>query len=247
MKINISIIMATLNSEKYVRQAIESIMRQEIEEIEIIVVDGGSEDRTIEIINEFNSEKIKIIEGKDSGIAEAWNKGVRVARGELIGMLNSDDFYEINVLKKVIEQIGGSGEPVIGYGNVSMIDDSGKIIKQVKGEKRSKIRLLNGFGFMHTSVIINRQAFDLIGPFNEKIRVAIDTDWLLRCVFRQVKFQKISNHVYMRTGGISENYKYTGMGEYADALLRNGYSEKHMVLFYVFRALGHLFKLLKFK
>jgi len=51
----------------------------------------------------------------------------------------------------------------------------------------------------------------------------------------------------MRTGGISENYKYTGMGEYADALIRNGYSEKHMVLFYVFRALGHLFKLLKLK
>jgi len=96
-------------------------------------------------------------------------------------------------------------------------------------------------------VIINRQAYDLIGPFNEKIRVAIDTDWLLRCIFHKIKFQKISNHVYMRTGGMSEINKYTGMGEYADALLRNGYSENHMVLFYIFRALGHLFKILKFK
>ena len=137
--------------------------------------------------------------------------------------------------------------PVIGYGNVTMIDGSGNIVKQVIGKKRSKIELLNGFGFMHTSVIINRQAYDLIGPFNEKIRVAIDTDWLLRCIFHKIKFQKISNHVYMRTGGMSEINKYTGMGEYADALLRTGYSENHMVLFYIFRALGHLFKILKFK
>ena len=247
MKINISIIMATLNSEKFVRQAIESIIDQGIEALEIIVVDGGSKDRTIDIINEFNSDKIKIIQGKDSGIAEAWNIGVRIARGELIGMLNSDDFYGINVLKKVIEQIGGSRVPVIGYGNVTMIDDSGNIFKQVIGKKRSKIGLLNGFGFMHTSVIINRQAYDLIGPFNEKIRVAIDTDWLLRGIFHKVKFQKISTNVYMRTGGMSEINKYTGMGEYADALLRNGYSENHMVLFYIFRALGHLFKILKLK
>ena len=232
MKIKISIIMATLNSEKFVQQAIESIIDQGIEALEIIVVDGGSKDRTVEIIN---------------GIAEAWNIGVRIARGELIGMLNSDDFYGINVLKKVIEQIGGSGVPVIGYGNVTMIDGSGNIVKQVIGKKRSKIELLNGFGFMHTSVIFNRQAYDLIGPFNEKIRVAIDTDWLLRCIFHKVKFQKISNHVYMRTGGMSEINKYTGMGEYADALLRNGYSENHMVLFYIFRVLGHLFKILKFK
>jgi glycosyltransferase involved in cell wall biosynthesis len=98
MKINISIIMATLNSEKFVQQAIESIIDQGIEALEIIVVDGGSKDRTIDIINEFKSDKIKIIQGKDSGIAEAWNKGVNIARGELIGMLNSDDFYGINVL-----------------------------------------------------------------------------------------------------------------------------------------------------
>jgi len=247
MKINISIIMATLNSEKFIKQSIESIIDQGIEALEIIVVDGGSKDRTVEIIKEFNSDKIKIIQGKDSGIAEAWNKGVNIARGELIGMLNSDDFYGINVLKKVIVEIGGSRVPIIGYGNVTMIDDSGNIFKQVIGKKRSKIGLLNGFGFMHTSVIINRQAYDLIGPFNEKIRVAIDTDWLLRCIFHKIKFQKISNHVYMRTGGMSEINKYTGMGEYADALLRNGYSENHMVLFYIFRALGHLFKILKFK
>jgi len=133
--INISIIMATLNSEKFVHQAIKSIIDQEIDELEIIVVDGGSIDSTIDIVNKFNSNNIKIIQGKDSGIAEAWNKGVRIARGELIGMLNSDDFYGLNVLKEVIKQIGGSGEPVIGYGNVSMIDGSGNVSKKIIGKK----------------------------------------------------------------------------------------------------------------
>ena len=245
--IKISIIVATLNSERFVYQAIKSILNQEIEELEIIVVDGGSTDSTIEVIKSVESSKIKMIQGKDSGIAEAWNKGVKVARGELIGMLNSDDFYDAGVLKKVLNQLEGSEGPVIGYGNVTMIDASGNIYKEIAGKNRSKIGLLNGFGFMHTSVIINRQAYDKVGPFNQKIRVAIDTDWLLRCISKKIIFKKTRNHVYMRQGGVSEINKYTGLGEYADALLRNGYNERHMILFYLFRFIGHMFKLFKFK
>lgn len=247
MRINISIIMATLNSEKYVYKAIKSIVDQEVEDLEIIVVDGGSTDDTLNIINKFKFNKIKIIQGMDSGIAEAWNKGVKIARGELIGMLNSDDFYDDGVLKEVIKQIGSIKGPVIGYGNVTMIDSSGIVTNKIIGKKRSKIGLLNGFGFMHTSVIINRQAYDQIGPFNQKIRIGIDTDWLLRAISQKIKFKKISNHVYMRHGGMSDINKYTGMGEYADALMRNGYSEKHMILFFIFRIVGHVQKLLKFK
>ncbi len=244
--IKISIIMATLNSEKHVYAAIKSIVDQEVEDLEIIVVDGGSTDDTLNIINKFKLNHI-IIQGIDSGIAEAWNKGVKIARGELIGMLNSDDYYDDGVLKAVIKEIGGIKGPVIGYGNVTMIDSSGMVTKKIIGNKRSKIGLLNGFGFMHTSVIINRQAFDQIGPFNQKIRVGIDTDWLLRAISQKIKFKKISNHVYMRQGGMSDMNKYTGMGEYADALMRNGYSEKYMILFFIFRIVGHVHKLLKFK
>jgi glycosyltransferase involved in cell wall biosynthesis len=242
-----SIIMATLNSEKYISQAIKSVLNQDVEDLEIILVDGGSTDKTLEIANKIESTKIKIIQGKDSGIAEAWNKGMKIASGELIGMLNSDDFYDKGVIKKVINQIGGSDGPIIGYGDVTMIDQSGGVIRKVIGKNRNKIGLLNGFGFMHTSVIINRQAYERVGPFDQKIRVAIDTDWLLRCVTQKIKFEKIPNHVFMRQGGISDINKYTGMGEYADALVRNGYGQKHMVLFYFFRMLGHMYKLIKLK
>ena len=245
MMIKISIIMATLNSERFVYQAIKSILNQEIEELEIIVVDGGSTDGTIDIINKFQSNKIIIIQGRDSGIAEAWNKGVKIAQGELIGMLNSDDFYDVGVLKEVIKQLEGLDDPVIGYGNVTMIDASGKVYKEIEGKNRSKLGLLNGFGFKHTSVIINRKAYDKVGPFDQKIRVAIDTDWLLRCITKNIKFKKVRTHVYMRQGGLSEVNKYTGMGEYADALLRNGYNERHMILFYMFRVIGHMRKLIK--
>lgn len=243
----ISIIMATLNSEKYVAQAITSVLDQDIEELEIIIVDGGSTDGTLEIVNRIESNKIKIVMGKDSGIAEAWNKGMKIASGELIGMLNSDDYYDNGVLTKVIKQIGGTEVPIIGYGDVTMIEPSGKVIREVIGRNRTKIALLNGFGFMHTSVIINRKAYDRVGPFNQKIRIAIDTDWLLRCVSHNIIFKKISNHVYMRQGGISEINKYAGMGEYADALMRNGYNQKYMILFFLFRLLGHVYKLVKLK
>ena len=247
MKIQISIIVATLNSEKHVYQTIMSALDHNIDEMEVIVVDGGSTDKTLKIIKELKNDKLVIIEGKDTGIAEAWNKGLKIAKGCLIAMLNSDDYYKRGVLNEVIDQFNGITVPVIGYGNVSMIDSSGDIVEEIIGKSRTKIGLLNGFGFMHTSVICNRLAYDKIGSFNQKLRVAIDTEWLLRGISSKVTFMKISNHVYMRKGGLSAINNYTGMGEYADALLRNGYGEKHMMLFFIYRAVGHILKVTKLR
>jgi hypothetical protein len=77
-----------------------------------------------------------------------------------------------------------------------------------------------------------------VGFFNSAIKVAVDTDWLLRATSIGINFKKIPSITYMRSGGISDIYRYTGMGEYADALIRNGYSEVHILIFLLLRLLG---------
>ncbi len=110
---------------------------------------------------------------------------------------------------------------------------------------RGKLALLNGFGFLHPSVFFNRKVLEINGLFNPKISVAMDVDWLLRAIQNKIHFEKIPSHTYMLIGGFSHVNKYTGMGEYMDALGRNGYSKIHMFLFLVLRSAGTFLKVIK--
>ena len=134
---------------------------------------------------------------------------------------------------------------MIVFGDVVLVDQKSNVCRNVIGKLKTKFWLLNGFGFLHPSVFFNKKALDKIGRFNPRIQVAIDTDWLLRAESLGIKMIKIPSLVYMQSGGLSDTYCYTGMGEYADALLRNGYNERHMILFYMFRVIGHMRKLIK--
>ena len=240
--IYVSIIVATYNSERYILSALQSIVEQDIDDLEIIVADGGSTDRTIELIKAENIKHIKIISEPDRGIGDAWNKGLKLCSGSIIGILNSDDYYAKETLKNVLPYFDGQEEPLIGFGDLILIDSQTQVSRRVIGRKRGKFALLNGFGFGHPTVFFNRKALDKIGYFNPRISVAVDTDWLLRAVSIGIEFKKVSSLVYMRTGGISHANKHTGMGEYADALVRNGYSEFQMLMFFMFRFLGKVRK-----
>ena len=194
----------------------------------------------VNIIHKYDLPNLKIISEPDKGIGDAWNKGLRHSSGEIIGILNSDDYYEQNILQGIGDFFLEVNEPLIGFGNVMLINQKDGARKLFVGRVRSKLGLLNGFGFLHPSVFFNRQAFQQVGFFNPRIRVAVDTDWLLRAVSLGVAFKKIPSLTYMRTGGVSDVNRYTGMGEYADALVRNGYSDVQMLLFFLLRFLGKL-------
>lgn len=239
-KPKISIIVASLNSEKTIEQTIISIKHQGYDRVEVVVVDGGSSDSTISLIRAQNLPDIKIISEPDKGIGDAWNKGLRLCSGDIIGILNSDDYYDENIFQEISNSFLNVDEPHIGFGNVILVNPEDQSSKFVSGKVRGKLGLLNGFGFLHPSVFFNRQALKKVGFFNAHIRIAVDTDWLLRAVSLGITFKKIPSLTYMRAGGISDVNRYTGMGEYADALVRNGYSDVQMLLFFMFRFLGKL-------
>jgi len=96
----ISIITVVLNGEKFLEGAIKSVLSQTYQNFEYIIIDGGSYDRSIEIIKKYANEKTFWISEPDKGISDAFNKGISKARGEVIGLLNYDDWYEKNTLEK---------------------------------------------------------------------------------------------------------------------------------------------------
>lgn len=237
----ITIIIACLNSGKTIERAIYSVIAQNYKSVEVVVVDGCSVDETVKLVESLREKiDIKIISEPDRGIGDAWNKGLRILSGDIIGILGSDDAYGENVFQKISEYFCLAEEPIIGFGDVVLINQDSSVRRTIIGKLRGKFWLLNGFGFLHPSVFFNRKALDTVGVFNPRIQVAIDTDWLLRAESLGVKMLKIPSLVYMQSGGVSDSYCYTGMGEYADALVRNGYSEFQMIIFFLFRFLGKL-------
>lgn len=243
----ITIILACLNSERTIEDAIISIKNQKYNPIEVIIADGGSTDNTIKIIRKYDLPNLKIISEPDKGIGDAWNKGLRLSSGDIIGILNSDDYYEQNIFQGIGDLFLKAEGPFIGFGDVMLVNEKDNTRKLVVGRLRGKLGLLNGFGFLHPSVFFNRQALERVGFFNPRICVAVDTDWLLRAVSLGIAFNKIPSLTYMRTGGVSDVNRYTGMGEYADALVRNGYSDVQMLMFFTLRFLGKLRSLMRWR
>jgi len=243
--IKVSIIVASLNSEKNIDNAILSLQKQAYDNLEIIFVDGGSTDKTTDLIRKHNLKNSILISEPDRGIGDAWNKGLRICTGNIIGILNSDDYYDEGILVNVVAAFEDVKMPLIGFGDVTLFDSSKNTEKMIMGKMRGKLGLLNGFGFLHPSVFFNRKALEVNGLFNPRVSVAVDTDWLLRAITKKITFKKIPSHTYMLAGGHSHANIFTGMGEYMDSLVRNGYSKLHIFIFLALRVVGSFIRILK--
>ena len=110
----------------------------------------------------------------DNGIGDAWNKGLKLCRGDIIGILNSDDYYEENIFNDINRSFLKNNKPLIGYGDVILIDDRTKSKKVIKGKIKSRLGLLNGFGFLHPSVFFNKKA---LKKFDSNLKWLVDVDW----------------------------------------------------------------------
>lgn len=206
----ISIITATYNSGKTLRDTIESVLRQSYTDYEYIVKDGGSKDDTLEIVKAYApkfGDKIKAISEPDQGIYDAMNKGIQMATGDVIGILNSDDFYTSADALQVIADTFANNDIDATYGDIHFVndDDLSKCVRYYSSAifRRSFMR----FGLMpaHPSFYCKKTAYEKYGVFDTSYKVAADFENLLRLIYvGNIKTKYIKkDFVTMRMGGAS--------------------------------------------
>jgi glycosyltransferase involved in cell wall biosynthesis len=200
-KILVSIITVCRNSEKTIAQTIESVLNQTYSHLEYIIIDGASTDRTIEIIKRYESKfkgRMRWISEQDAGMYDAMNKGIALAAGELIGILNADDWYEDDSIKKIIEAHRKYGD-VIFYGIARYIENDKELML-----KTTNYQFLDREMLPHPTCFVPKNIYQRYGGYNVQCQIAADYELLLRFYFQGVRFVQIDEVLAnFRTGGIT--------------------------------------------
>lgn len=220
----ISIITVCYNSQDTIRDTLESVLSQTYENYEYLIIDGKSTDSTLNIIKEYEKKfdgKLKYVSEKDNGLYDAMNKGIKMASGDIIGIINSDDILaHKNVFRKVIDKIKDNDGV---YSNLLMLDENlEKTYRLFKSKKMSK-KL--GWHPPHPTLYIKKEVYGKYGYFDINYKIAADLDFMLRIINNDVKLKYINDYfVYMRAGGASTNGLkgyYKNFKESYDVLKKN--------------------------
>jgi len=201
----ISIITAAYNSEKTIRHTLESVKNQTYKDIEHIIIDGASKDNTLAIVAEYPHIN-KIISEKDKGIYDAMNKGIQIATGDVIGILNSDDLYQDStVIQQVLDQFIQDENLDIVYGDLVYVksDNVHNVVRNWKSNTYYKNFFEEGNVPPHPSLFVRKKVYEVAGLFNLDFKLAADYEFMLR-IFKKHNFKsKYINKfiVKMRLGG----------------------------------------------
>lgn len=203
----LTIITATYNSSSTLRDTIESVLAQTYKDIEYIIVDGASKDNTLEIAREYEPQfegKMRIISEPDKGIYDAMNKGIAAATGDVVGILNSDDFYIDNgVLEDIINSFDDTLDAV--YGNLYIVDpnDLNRCIRDRKSSPYKSFR--TGWHPPHPTFFVRKEIYDKYGCFNIELKIAADYDLMARFIeVYKISTLYINRYIVkMRAGGAS--------------------------------------------
>lgn len=203
----ISIITATYNSAKTVRDTIESVVGQTYKNIEYIIIDGASKDNTLEIVNGYSNHITKVISEPDKGIYDAMNKGIAVATGDVIGILNSDDFFtDSKVIERVVEAFSKDSIDAV-YGDIHFVndDDLTKCVRYYSSKIFRPALMRLGFMPAHPSFYVRKECYERYGIFKLNYKIGADFELLLRFIFvNKIRIKYLNfDFVTMRTGGVS--------------------------------------------
>ncbi len=177
--VKISIITACYNNEQTIKKTLESVASQTHDNIEHIIIDGKSTDKTLDIIAQFPHVS-KIVSEKDEGIYDALNKGLKEATGDIIGFLHSDDtFMSKDVLTDVAKAFEQDNSIDGIYGDIQFVNETGKVVRHYSSKKFQFSDFAKGKMPAHTSFFARKKVYDAF-PFDTNYRIAADFDQMLR-------------------------------------------------------------------
>jgi len=206
--VKITVVTPCFNSEHTIRETLESVSRQSHPHVEHIVVDGGSKDGTLAIVKEF--PHIKWISERDEGHYHAMNKGIAVATGEAIAILNADDCYCDGILAKVAKALGEHPEWDALFGDIIFVDGNGKEIFRREEACWDAQIVRFGYGVAnHQALFVRKRTYDQLGPLRHKdFKNCCDYDFLMRLAHRKCRVGHIREYVV--------RYRYHAFGQSAD-------------------------------
>lgn len=194
----ISIITPSYNQGHFIEQTIQSVLQQDYTNLEYIIIDGGSTDNTVEIINRYESQIAYWISEKDNGQTHAINKGLARATGEIIAYINSDDYYLPGTFSKVAEAFQNSPEIDLLHGRCRYVNEGGGKIGEQFGDIQSFEEIIDLWGvwwqkrqFVQPEVFWSQRITDRVGMFNEALHYVMDYDYWCRILKAGGKVKRI--------------------------------------------------------
>lgn len=211
----ISVITATLNSAAVITSALQSILDQTYAHVEHIIVDGGSTDATVEIIQSYRERyaargfALKILSGHDNGIYDAMSKGVTAASGDVIGILNSDDFFtSVHELDAIADAFLTDKQLEAVYADVNYVrpNDEQRIVRHYPSKSFRPWKMLLGMQPPHPSFYCRKEVYVRFGTYDSRYRIAGDFEFFVRCLYKgHIRTLRLDRTIVtMRTGGTSD-------------------------------------------
>lgn len=203
--LKISIVTVVLNREATIKDCMDSIYKQDYGSIEHIIIDGLSTDATLDIIKKNKTEKTKLFSEKDNGLYDAMNKGLKLATGDIVGILNSDDIYTNSQCISQIAEIFEKEDIDCLYGNIEYVDqfDTEKTVRFWKSTPFKPGSFKKGWHPPHPSFFVKKDVYEKYGYFNTDLELSADFELMLRFIERfQIKSFYFNNTIVkMRLGG----------------------------------------------
>ena len=243
----ISIITISYNSIKTISNTIKSVINQKYENIEYLIIDGGSTDGTVQVLNEYSKSIFKIVSEKDNGIYDAMSKGINLATGEIVGFLNSDDFYiNNNILTRVANIF--IKDPLLDacYADLLYTDklDTSRIVRYWKSKKFIPGAFAKGWCPPHPTFFLRRSVFERFGYFDPNYHIAADVELMMRLLeIKNIRVRYVPElWVKMRMGGVTNRNLKNIWNQNQEVLraLRSHRLPTNIILFFLFKIFRRL-------
>lgn len=198
-----SIITVCYNSARTIERCINSVRRQNYEDYEHIIIDGGSSDGTRNILERYDDRRVRVVSEQDAGIYDAMNKGIALATGEYLYLLNSDDYFANENVLKLLDNVYKSRPTSFLCGNIDIVDVNGKTKRRIRSKRFRKWMMVFGWMLPQPAWCVPKEYYNLSGCYDITYETGADFEYLVRMLFRDRQSVLILDEVLvkMEVGG----------------------------------------------
>ena len=201
----VSIITVCYNSAETIENAINSVLSQTYQNIEYIIIDGGSDDGTLDLLAKYGSKLSKIISERDNGIYDAMNKGISLAAGDIIGILNSDDCYsDIDIINIIVDEFKHNDKDML-FADLMFVNKDNRILRYYSAKRFSPNKLKFGIMPPHPTLFVKKNIYDKYGLYRLDFKIAADYEIFVRFLLvNRLSYIYLDKYIIkMLVGGLS--------------------------------------------